>query len=145
MKKILVLLVAFFLIFFAGTAQAIEWTVANQGTVAWDAVTTNIDGEAFPVGDVISYRLYIKKIGVEGDGIFAGETAELQFTLTFPTEGKWLAGTKTIRKPIDNPEESIESEISWSNSDNIVDVPIPFGFIYYKPPKVAGGFGKKNP
>jgi len=34
MKKILVLFFAFLLIGFAGTAQAMDWTVANQATVA---------------------------------------------------------------------------------------------------------------
>lgn len=145
MKKILVLIFSFLLIGFAGTAQAIDWTVANQATVAWDAVTQNVDGEPFPAGDVISYRIYVKKNGAAGDGILAGETKALEFTITFPTEGKWLAGAKAIRKPADNPEEIIESEMLWSDSDDIIHVPIPFGFMFYKPPKSAGGFGKKNP
>jgi len=145
LKKLLVLFFAFLFIGFAGTANAIDWTVANQATVAWDAVTQNVDGETFPADDVILYRLYIKKAGTAGDGTFAGETDALEFTLTFPTEGKWLAGVKTIRKPKDNPDDIIESEMLWSDSDDIVTVPIPFGIVFYKPPKSAGGFGKKNP
>ena len=143
MKKILVLLFAFLFIGFAVPANAIEWTVANQATVAWDAVTQNVDGETFPVGDVILYRLYIKKDGTAGDGAFAGETAALEFTLTFPTEGKWLAGAKAIRKPVADPTEIIESEMIWSDSTDVVYVPVPFGFIYYVKPGKVKGIGPK--
>lgn len=119
-------------------AHALNWTVANEKTVAWDAVTTLSNDDPIPAGDTIEYELFLvsnKSTDREADKILKGTTAALEFTYTFDTEGRWIAGIRTARIPEGLPEERTVSEILWSDDPT---VPVPFGFIYLlKPGKVS--------
>jgi len=122
---------------------ATSWTVANQSTVGWDTVTKLANDTPIPAGDTVTYRVYIKKDGVAGDGTQVAETAALQYTITFPDEGRWLVGIQSVRAPEANPTDLQRSIIVWSDNTDPLLVPVPFGFIYYLTPAEPGGFGPK--
>jgi len=120
-----------------------SWTVANQSTVGWDAVTKLADDTPIPAGDTVTYRVHIKKDGTAGDGTQLTETAALEYTITFTAEGRWLIGIQAVRAPEANPEDLQKSTIIWSDNADPLLVPVPFGFIYYLTPAEPGGFGPK--
>ena len=122
---------------------ATAWTVANQSTVRWDAVTKLANDTPIPAGDTVAYRVFTKKDGVAGDGTQVTETAELQYTITFPDEGRWLVGIQSVRAPQANPTDLQRSIVVWSDNADPLLVPVPFGFIYYLTPAEPGGFGPK--
>lgn len=128
----------------ADKAQAIEWTVANQSTIAWDAVTETTEGKPFPVGDEILYGVYIVEEGKPKiDAIKLGETDQIEYTITFTQEGRWLTGVETIRIPAASPADRQVSSKLWSDAIDVVAVPTPFGFVYFAAPKSVGGLGPK--
>ena len=118
---------------------ATTWTVANQSTIGWDATTLLDDGTPIPAGDTVTYRVYIKKDGETGDGTQAYETAQLQQTITFGQEGRWLVGIQAVRAPENNPDNIQVSQIVWSNTEDVALVPVAFGFIYYMSPRAVSG------
>jgi len=139
-KKFFTFLIIFLLIAFAGTAQAINWTVANQSTLKWDAVTKTSSGVDIPAGDTITYEIYIVKEGADKDtAVKVGDTTELLYTITFAEEGRWIAGIKAVRTPAAAPENKTESTITWSDTTDAAAVPVPFGFIYFEAPANVGG------
>jgi hypothetical protein len=144
MKKS-ILLAILILLSFTISAHAVEWTVANQSTIAWDAVTQTVEGKNFPAGDIVKYQIYI--VGETADKGTAvksgGEITALEYTITFDTEGRWLAGVQSIRIPEASPTDIQKSVISWSDSLDVVLVPVPFGFIFFETPAQVGGIGPK--
>jgi hypothetical protein len=130
----------------AGPVFGLTWTVANQKTIAWNAVTLNVEGTAIPTGDTLEYDLYVVKstsTDKAADKIKLGTTETLEYTLTFPSEGRWLAGIQAIRIPAVSPEDRLFSELIWSDVVDVALVPVPFGFIYFANPADPGGFGPK--
>jgi hypothetical protein len=129
----------------ADEAKAIEWKVTNQSTIAWDAVIETTEGNPFPAGDEILYGVYIVEEGKpKADAIKLDETDQLEYTITFASEGRWLTGVETIRIPAASPADRQLSSISWSDSTDVVAVPTPFGFVYFAAPKSVGGLGPKQ-
>lgn len=133
-----------FFLFIAGSANAIDWTVANQSTIAWIPVTKTSSGLDMPEGDQIKYEVYIVKEGADKQtAIMVGETTESEFVVTFDQEGRWLAGVKTIRSPALSPEDIKKSAITWSDVIDPAVVPVPFGFVFFETPADPGGLGPK--
>jgi len=138
------------LLFVPAPASALDWHTANQKTIGWDAY----DNSAGNPGDVIAYNVYLRNT-VTGVQSLVDETTELSILITFTTEGMYLAGISTVRKVDINldgvydatdVDESgfpiiLESDISWSDSADIVAVPIPFGLRYFVAPTETTGFG----
>ena len=120
-----------------------NWTVANQATFGWNEVTALFDGTVIPDGDVISYNAYLRADGDTGDGTLAGNTANAEFTITFPSEGKWIVGVQTVRAIGGDETNVLESIVIWSDSEDTTYVPSPFGFIYYIAPNAITGLGPK--
>ena len=144
LKKLSIALILISILFLTTVALgAPSWTVANQSTVGWDAVTKLADDTPIPTGDTVTYRVFIKKDGTAGDGTQVTETAALEYTITFPTEGRWLVGIQAVRAPEANPTDLQLSTIIWSDNTDVLLVPVPFGFIYYLTPAEPGGFGPK--
>ena len=142
LKKLSIALVLTLLLTSAAIG-AVTWTVANQSTVQWEKVTLLTDDSPIPTGDTVTYRVFIKKDGTAGDGTQVTETAALEYTITFPTEGRWLVGIQAVRAPEANPTDLQKSIIVWSDNADPLLVPVPFGFIYYLTPAEPGGFGPK--
>lgn len=141
MKKVKIFLVLVILFSFLSSAYAINWSIADQKTVGWDAVTTIGNDEPIPSGDVIKYRVYISKMP-SGEEQVVGDTDQLQYTITFTEEGKYIVGVQTVRIPQGETEE-ILSSINWSNSEDIEAVPVPFGIKFFVNPSAPKGFGPK--
>ena len=142
LKKLSIALVLTLLLTSAAIG-AVTWTVANQSTVQWEKVTLLTDDSPIPTGDTVTYRVFIKKDGTAGDGTQVTETAALEYTITFPYEGRWLVGIQAVRAPEANPTDLQKSIIVWSDNADPLLVPVPFGFIYYLTPAEPGGFGPK--
>lgn len=132
MKRFWLLMFVVLTIVFTGWfAEAQQWVPANQSTIAWNATTTDVEGNPLPQDSVVKYYIYLKEFGVEGDGEKVGETDVLQYTVTFPGEGKFIVGVRSVR--LAEGEVVGESTINWSDV-NGESTPEPFGFIIYGPP-----------
>lgn len=135
-KSILVLMVLFLFVSVPVLAD-VNWHLANQTTVGWDAVTTLSDGTTIPP-EQISYKVYIAKLVDKTDMVEVGNAiVDVQFTVTLTSEGKWFVGVKAIRT-IDGV--NIESSrIAWS--DNPVDCENgnTFGIMLYMGPANVTG------
>ena len=145
MKNLAVILIAILISFFLtpSLVKAIEWEIANEKTVSWDAVTTMVDGSPVPDGDTILYRLFLVSDNSTdriADKTTAGETDLLTYTLVLENEGRWIVGIRAIRTPQASPEDKQFSEIVWSDDENTENVPNPFGLIYFAIPEKIGGF-----
>lgn len=128
----------------AMAAHAVTWTVANQSTISWNAVTKTSQGNDFQEGDTVKYKVYVvDESAVKSSAVELGETDLLEYVITFETEGRWLAGVKSIRTPAASPTDIQESGITWSDVTDVVAVPVPFGFIFFEAPANPGGVGPK--
>ncbi len=133
MKKLFLAMLIIMLIP-AVNATALNWIGVNQVTVAWDAVTALGDDTPIPQGDAISYRIYIKKLPSGADQVI-GDTQQLTYTITLPSEGRYVVGLQTVRIPQGETEEQL-SEINWSDV-NGESTPNPFGIKYFINPSAA--------
>lgn len=117
------------ILFCGGIALAQTWYPANQKTIAWDAVTKLSDGVNIPAGDTVKYQVWSKR-GTDAAVKVGGEITATQLTVTFTAEGRYLIGAQAIRYPAG---ETIgqSSAITWSDSTDVVAVPVPFGIVYY--------------
>lgn len=135
MKKLFsVLPIILLIVLFPFFLSAQTWHTANQQTVAWDAVTTTVDGDPIPVGE-ISYTVYLYNAVTDPDHLNAVELAniiETQYLITLGTEGKYFFGVKAVRTVAG--EIVGESAIIWS-SDPAYD----FGLQYFAAPSNPGG------
>ena len=117
MKKIL--LAVLITLSLVGISNAQTWTTANEATVSWDAVTKLLDGSTIPTTDKIAYNIFIrnKKTGTVTS---VGNTPNLQQTIVFNTEGRYFPGVSAVRQVVGEDgvtiEETMESEISWSDN-----------------------------
>lgn len=123
-------------LFYAQAAFCVEWRSTNQATVAWDAVTTLADGSALPAGHYVHYRIYLANAMTDPDKTvpaILGETAELQYTMTLNTEGKYYVGVQTVRYDETDAEITV-SDINWSDVNGEY-TPNPFGLVHYLAPE----------
>lgn len=125
---------------FTQAADAIEWVGTNQSTIAWNATVDNESGAPFPPNDAISYKVYIKDFP-NGSEVELGQTIDLQYTLLFVKEGRYVAGVRTVRLA-EGETVPILSDITWSDSTDVVAVPVPFGIVYYERPSAPKGLSQ---
>lgn len=128
------------LLFIPGFVFAIDWHVADQGTFKWLSVTTMDNGEKLPNDAIIKYQVYLKNLNT-GEMSFINETEELQATVTFPNEGKYITGIKAIRYLNENIVNE-SKDISWGDDPRYS--PVPFGFTFYMRPAQTEGIEKKE-
>jgi hypothetical protein len=110
----------------AGAALAVTWHPNSSQTVAWDAVTTNVDGTSIPPEEM-SYVVYISDALFDPDHldpIEQGTTTDTQYLLVFTEEGRYFFGVKAVR--ITDGDVVGESEIVWSSAPEY-----DFGLEYY--------------
>ncbi len=112
----------------SGRAQTVVET--DSVVVAWDAVATLEDGRPVPGGDIVSYEVYrtafpIQRPGDPAAHISQGVTTATTMTVTFPDEGEFAVGVRTLRL-IGGSTGNVEaSTINWS-SVNGAETPNPF-------------------
>jgi hypothetical protein len=122
----------------AGVVLATTWHPNNSQTVAWDAVTMNVDGTPIPVVE-ISYVIYLCDALWDPDHldpIEQGTTTDTQYLLTFTVEGRYFFGVKSVRTVAGDVVG--ESEIVWSSVPEY-----DFGLEYYWGP--ANPTGLRRP
>ncbi|MCK5217867.1 MAG: hypothetical protein KAJ93_08760 [Methanosarcinales archaeon] len=139
MKKLIITLFAFLLL--AGTAFADDWYSANQATVRWNAVTTLINGNLVPEGDLVTYVLYLKSVQT-GSEIEVDTVVVTEYLFTFTNEGDYHVGIKAVRTvPAmgELPERTFESAIGWSSDPLIAKDGNTFGVSYYLQPSGVSG------
>jgi len=138
------IIILLMVVFFFSNAEAISWKNTNQITVAWDAVTTlnkNGETEPIPTNSTISYNVYVAPFTDKDSKIKAGDTSDLQFTLTLENEGKYLVGVQSVRKNTNGTKLS-ESAIGWSDDPEIT-ANDEFGILRYFAPSVISGMQTK--
>jgi len=119
----------------------------DQSTMAWNAVTTFVNGATIPIVDTIKYDVYLSPDGLLGE--IMGRVQVTQYTFTFTAEGIRYGGVRTVRIPQGILEANCtdqtcpKSTISWSNSTDPQVVPGgPFGWVNYLAPENVAGLRK---
>lgn len=147
MAKKLYLLVVFWIIMLSLLcfgARAMDWTTANQITVAWLPVTTLADGSEIPPGDQILYEVFsVPEAGNKTtDRIFIGETNATEYVVTFIEEGRYFIGVRSARAI--NAEKISVSTFMWSDDPAACKDGVTFGVIYFIAPGSVNGLEIKN-
>lgn len=102
----------------------------NSAVIAWDAVTKLADGTPVPVGEVVKYEVLRARPAAKASAVVVGETAALEYVISFPAEGDWVVGVRAVRTV---GTERIVSDINWSD---VSGIPSPFVLRYYRGPAV---------
>jgi len=121
-----------------------DWTTANQVTVAWSPVITLANGLVVPPGDEIYYEVYsVPETGDKSiDRIFIGETNETEYVVTFAEEGYYFIGVKSVR--VRDVKKISVSGFAWSDNPAAVKNGVTFGVVYFISPGEPGGMEVKN-
>ncbi len=146
MKRLLLILVMSIVVLsMAGTAVAEEWYTANQATVRWDAVTTLLNSDPVPEGDLVSYNVYTRSVQTGLVFEVATGVAEVEYTITLSEEGDYHIGVRAVRTvPAvgELPARVVDtSDIGWSSDPLIAKDGVTFGVSYYYSLSVPGGLG----
>lgn len=128
-KWLMFMLMVVFMFTVSPLAFAQQWTTANQVTVSWDPVTTNVDGQ--PITGTVSYKTYSKpELGTVET--IQGTVTATNATITFQAEGRYFLGVKSVRN-VDGVEIE-SSRIAWSNVAADCQNGVTFGVQFYKGP-----------
>lgn len=106
MKKFLVALI-FYLIFIPYANAEVTFYNANQVTLTWDAVLTDIDGDQI-IG--ITYKLYLANANTDSsktNPVMVAETTDIQETITL-TKGRYYVGIQACL-------DDLSSIINWGD------------------------------
>jgi len=121
-------------------AYAVEWKTVNQATIAWDPVTTNIDGDPIPAEHTIKYRVFLANATTDPNKenpVQLGETDQTQYLITLNVEGRYIAGVQSVRYDENGTELAVSPDINWSDVNGAA-TPNPFGFVRWIPPSSPG-------
>ncbi len=145
MKKLFVLMIMTIFFFTASIAVADEWHSANQVTVRWDAVTTLLNGDPVPEGDLVTYNLYIRSVQTGAEAEVITGVSVLEHTITFAEEGDYHIGIRAVRTIPAAGELPArvagQSDIGWSSDPLIARDGNTFGVSYYFQLSNVGGLG----
>ncbi len=145
MKKLFTVMVMVVFLLTAGFAVADEWHSANQVTVRWDAVTTLLNGDPVPEGDLVTYNLYIRSVQTGAEVEVITRVSVLEHTITFAEEGDYHIGIRAVRTipaASELPERVAgQSDIGWSSDPLITRDGNTFGVTYYFQLSNVGGLG----
>ena len=125
------------LVILPARAMAVDFVVANQLTLTWDATAPVNAGEG------IEYAIYIAPDGDKPSATKLWQGPELEYTVTLSAEGLFVFGIETYRLvDIGGTMTAVSnSDIGWSDDPAVA--PVPFGARHYLPPPMAGGFKPK--
>jgi len=138
-------LVVFGLVFIIiDICHPLDWTTANQVTVAWTPVITLADGSGIPPGDQILYEVYfVLETGDKNlDKIFIGETNDSEYVVTFAEEGCYFIGVRSVR--VRDVKKISVSGFAWSDNPAAVKNGVTFGVVYFIAPGEPGGMEVNN-
>ena len=144
MKKLLfIILFALVLIWCAFGQEIIYYN--SSPTLAWDAVTTDINGDIWLPEDTISYGIYIWDTALGDVTIqeisaltYIGATNTTEMELSFPYRSNWAAGV--LVSVTDGEGNVVYSELAYSIEDAPITTPGPFVYAPNLPivPRVLG-------
>jgi hypothetical protein len=130
----------------ATSVWALDWYTANQATVAWDAVTTDVNGDPVPgTGERITYVVYLANSQTDPDKsnpVEVGSTQDTQLVITLGTKGSYYMGVKSVVEAgndTDGWTVASESEVAWSDDPQYAQGGVTFGLRFYPAPSVPGG------
>ena len=140
MKKTMIYTICFLFISIAIAWAAVTWHTANEFTVSWDAVTTNVDETAVPANE-IEYELFVVNAITDPNktnptSVWRGP--ELTHVVTLNTEGQYLLGIRAIRV-IDGVDQSTSVNV-YSDDPAVCQDGVTFGVRYFIPLKNPIGF-----
>jgi hypothetical protein len=142
-KALLILLLpALLLAAPAPASAAVEWVPANQVTVAWDAVTTDANGNPIPAAEIRYVSYYVAEADTAKTApITIGTTTALEQVFTFQGEGRFILGVKAERVVNTAPAGQLEqltvvgqSPVSWSDNPAVCLDGKTFGVTRYASP-----------
>ncbi len=140
MKKLL-LIGLFILLLVPSIVLGQTWHNANQATIGWSAITYPVEAT-----ERITYRLYLANALTDPDktnAVLAGETQELQYTVTLSTKGSYFVGLQSVVQVDDGTgtwEDVSESDvIGWSDDPTYAQGGTTFGIRFYPAPDAPTG------
>jgi len=127
MKKVFICICLTVLLSLAGTAFALDFYNSNQVTLEWNAVTTDVDGDAITG---VTYRLYLVNADTDPNKtnpvVAADNITDVQATITLGTKGRYFVGVQAVLG-------DLVSTINWA--DELEDPPVDlFGLRFAVPP-----------
>lgn len=126
MKKVFVII----FLFISVLSFSQEILYRDTATLQWDAVTTDINGDALLPEDTVEYEVYIYDSALTIDDqntvnlISVGTTSLTEQLITFPSRKNWYAGVRA--KLTDGSGYVTYSEIIWSYEEAPVTSVGPF-------------------
>lgn len=133
----IILIVTALMLFIVGRAMAVDYQIANQMTVTWDVVAP------VNVGEQIEYAIYIAPSTDKLALTKLWQGPELEYLVTFTTEGLFLFGLQTVRLVDIAGTMTVVSQAPIGWSDDPLIAPTPFGAQHFLPPPAGSGFGPK--
>lgn len=130
----------------APAVWALDWHTANQSTIAWDAVTTDANGDPIPGADErITYVVYLANAQTDptkANPTEVGTTQNTQLTITLNTKGQFFVGIKSMIETGNDTDGWIvasESAVAWSDDPQFAQGGATFGLRFYPAPSAPGG------
>jgi len=120
MKRLIMAIIISCLLFAVPAFGEVTFHNANEATVEWSAVTTDVDGDL--ITQAVQYRIYLANANTDPDKasptlIVDGLTG-LSYTVTLETKGRYFVGASAF----DGEDESV---INWADEiENQGDNPL---------------------
>jgi len=150
MKKIKSLALAFiFILMFVPSSFALTMHTTNQFTVAWDASTTDEDGDNIVAPYGVIYRVFIVNLNdvnkVNKIKVYEGPALQCTITMSAAVTGQgsfWIGG-QSIKTKDGEIIDGAESPIVWTEDPAVCANDEAFGIRYVVPPISMSGFTPK--
>jgi len=131
MKKLSLIIVCILaMVAMASFANAeVTFHNANEVTVAWDAVTTDVDGD--PVTGTVQYRIYLANADTDPDKtnpiIVLDNITDVSAIITLSVKGRFFIGVQAVL-------DDLESVINWGDEIENQETVELFGLRFAVPP-----------
>jgi hypothetical protein len=117
---------------------SVEWHVANQKMIGWDAPTQLVDGSPIPEGSVLTYNVYAANNLTDPNKtnpalLTPTPQSERQFLFEAGVEGSFVIGVEAVRE---YEGQVLKSTICWADDEACSNAP--FGIRFYVPTAPAG-------
>ena len=136
-KKIGLILVSILIISSIASAEDVKFYNANQQTLSWDLVTTDVDGDAI---SGVTYRIYLIDANTDPNKESAPTLAvdnivEPPTVVTLPYKGRFYVGVMAVW-------EDITSNINWGDEIEGQEAVELFGLRYASSPNMPKNLHK---
>jgi len=136
MKKLLCLIGLIFFLIGAVAMAEVPFFNSNQATLQWNAVTTDVDGDAITG---VTYRLYLANADTDPNKsnpvIALDNITDTSATITLGTKGRFFVGCRAILG-------DLESVINWADELENQETESLFGLRFAVPPHAPKNINK---